>query len=56
MKNELKSGKIVVDAWTIEYRVWDGSQIIVRLLLHYITLHYMETLHKINYSRHHNRR
>jgi FkbM family methyltransferase len=29
MKNELKSGKIVVDAWTIEYRVWDGSQIIV---------------------------
>jgi FkbM family methyltransferase len=29
MKNELKSGKIIVDVWTIEYRVWDGTTIIV---------------------------
>ena len=29
MKNELKSGKIIVDVWTIEYRVWDGTKIIV---------------------------
>jgi FkbM family methyltransferase len=29
MKNELKSGKIIVDVWTIEYRVWDGRKIIV---------------------------
>jgi hypothetical protein len=29
MKNELKSRKIVVDVWTIEYRVWDGKKIII---------------------------
>ena len=29
MKNELKSGKMIVDVWTIEYRVWDGTKIIV---------------------------
>jgi hypothetical protein len=29
MKNELKSEKIIVDVWTIEYRVWDGEKIVV---------------------------
>jgi predicted acetyltransferase len=29
MKNEAKSGKMIVDVWTIEYRVWDGTKIIV---------------------------
>jgi hypothetical protein len=29
MKNKLKSGKIVVDVWTIEYRVWDGKKNII---------------------------
>jgi hypothetical protein len=29
MKNELTSGKIIVDVWTIEYRVWDGTKIMV---------------------------
>jgi hypothetical protein len=29
MKNELISQKIIVDVWTIEYRVWDGEKIVV---------------------------
>jgi hypothetical protein len=29
MKNELKSQKIIVDVWTIEYRVWDGEKVVV---------------------------
>lgn len=29
IKNELKSEKIIVDVWTIEYRVWDGEKIVV---------------------------
>lgn len=33
MKNELKSGKIVVDVWTIEYRVWDGEKVVLDVSL-----------------------
>lgn len=29
IENSLKSREIVVDVWTIEYRVWDGKKIIV---------------------------
>lgn len=29
MKNELKSEKIIVDVWTIEYRVWDGEKVVM---------------------------
>ncbi|XP_061170000.1 uncharacterized protein LOC133179224 [Saccostrea echinata] len=30
VREELSSGKMTVDVWSIEYRVWDGKQIVVQ--------------------------